>query len=84
MYIFLTCLCLLDGINVKHQFPYSKTLWRQFTDTFDVYLMILREVQKRIAEVLGHAEPHWREKNSCPSCQYKVVIFFLLVPYYTA
>jgi Kyakuja-Dileera-Zisupton transposase len=49
-------------------------MWRRFTDTFDVYLMILRRVKMRIDTELGRLDPDWRLKNSCPPCQYKVSI----------
>ena len=47
-------------------------MWRHFTDTFDVYLRLLRAVEQHLNEVLGRADPDWRVKHSCPCCHYKV------------
>lgn len=44
----------------------------QVSQAFDAYLAILREVEKRLKIVLARTAPHWRAKNSCPSCRYKV------------
>jgi hypothetical protein len=49
-------------------------MWRQFMDTFDVYLMILRRVKQRADCALGRDTENWRMLNSCPACQYKVCL----------
>ncbi|KAI0308613.1 hypothetical protein OF83DRAFT_1039053, partial [Amylostereum chailletii] len=56
-----------------HNMPYSRQMWRMFTDTFDVYLCILRGVETRINVALKRTDPNWRVTHSCPSCQYKLV-----------
>ncbi|KAA1467688.1 hypothetical protein DENSPDRAFT_877519 [Dentipellis sp. KUC8613] len=57
-----------------HNLNYRRMYWRHFSDAFDVYLKILREVESRVDVVLGrHEDPHWRVKHSCPACQYKVL-----------
>ncbi|KIM74378.1 hypothetical protein PILCRDRAFT_828356 [Piloderma croceum F 1598] len=55
-----------------HNLSYTRSLWRQFVDTFDVYLMILRQVKKRTDLELGCSTADWRMLNSCPACQYKL------------
>jgi len=55
-----------------HDLTYTRSLWRQFVDTFDIYLMILRQVKKRTDFELGRYTADWRMLNSCPACQYKV------------
>ncbi|KAA1475563.1 hypothetical protein DENSPDRAFT_860864 [Dentipellis sp. KUC8613] len=56
-----------------HNVSYRRTYWRHFSDAFDVYLKILREVESRADAALGRDEdPHWRVRHSCPACQYKL------------
>jgi hypothetical protein len=43
-------------------------------DTFDVYLALLRIVDKQVWEALGRDTPNWRVLNACPPCTYKVGI----------
>ncbi|KAA1473373.1 hypothetical protein DENSPDRAFT_765398, partial [Dentipellis sp. KUC8613] len=61
-------LCDLHNVN------YRRTYWRHFSEAFDVYLKILREVETRVAVELQRSDdPHWRVKHSCPACRYKLV-----------
>lgn len=34
-------------------------MWQRFTDTFDIYLSILRQVDKRTAAELGRDTDNW-------------------------
>jgi hypothetical protein len=54
------------------QIPYNAGYWQYFSDTFDVYLKILRGVDAQIQETLGRSDTHWRVLHSCPCCQHKV------------
>ncbi|TFY78037.1 hypothetical protein EWM64_g5975 [Hericium alpestre] len=56
-----------------HNATYNKTLWHQFSNTFDVYLKILQGVCDHVDGALGQTEPDWRVRHSCPPCQYKLV-----------
>ena len=60
--------CTLARLTGDH---YSMTWRRQFADTFDIYLAILRKVNRRVASHLGRNTPAWRQKHSCPCCFYK-------------
>jgi hypothetical protein len=61
-HIYLTC----------SQIPYYAGYWQYFSDTFDVYLKILRGVDAQIQETLGRSDTHWQVLHSCPCCQHKV------------
>ncbi|KAJ3551111.1 hypothetical protein NM688_g4924 [Phlebia brevispora] len=52
--------------------PYKRHYRTLLGDAFDVYLSILREVDKRVQAALGHDTPNWRVLNSCPACCYKL------------
>ncbi|KAH9920365.1 uncharacterized protein B0H18DRAFT_881127 [Fomitopsis serialis] len=41
-------------------------------DAYEVYITILRAVQKRVDRVLGRDVPDWRVMNACPPCGYEV------------
>lgn len=43
-----------------------------FGDAFDVYLLVLRDVDKKIAKVLGRDGRDWRVQEGCPACGYEV------------
>ncbi|KAG2069884.1 hypothetical protein BDR04DRAFT_1020410, partial [Suillus decipiens] len=43
-------------------------LHEQFSNVFDIYLQILREVQSRVDGILGRDPDHWQMKGACPSC----------------
>ncbi|KAH9972566.1 hypothetical protein BGW80DRAFT_1119934, partial [Lactifluus volemus] len=55
-----------------HNITYHSKYWQYFSETFDVYLKILRGVDVRVHEALGRTSPHWRARHSCPCCQHKV------------
>ncbi|KAG8696739.1 hypothetical protein FRC08_006965 [Ceratobasidium sp. 394] len=52
--------------------PYEEYFRDQLTDALDVYLMVEREVQHRVAVALGRDDPHWRLRNACMACTYKL------------
>ncbi|KAF7378002.1 hypothetical protein MSAN_00224100 [Mycena sanguinolenta] len=67
-----------------HGRPYIPYLAQQFTISFDLYLEVLGNIDKRVATALGRDAPDWRLKNCCPSCTYKLegeqkLIFSMLV-----
>ncbi|KAF7377629.1 hypothetical protein MSAN_00185700 [Mycena sanguinolenta] len=67
-----------------HGRPYIPYLTQQFTISFDLYLEVLDNIDKRVATALGRDAPDWRLKNCCPSCTYKLegeqkLIFSMLV-----
>ncbi|KIY46235.1 hypothetical protein FISHEDRAFT_75840 [Fistulina hepatica ATCC 64428] len=43
------------------------------SDTFNIYLHILRDVDKQVQSSLGCDEPNWRVQNACMACCYKLV-----------
>ncbi|KAG9089237.1 hypothetical protein FS749_001499 [Ceratobasidium sp. UAMH 11750] len=52
--------------------PFEDYFRDQLTDALDVYLMIEREVARRVAVVLGRDDPEWRLRNACMPCTYKL------------
>ncbi|KAI0640521.1 hypothetical protein C8Q79DRAFT_1004171 [Trametes meyenii] len=52
--------------------PYRRRYRSALSDTFDVYLSILRIIDKRVLTALNHDTPDWRVLNACPACCYKV------------
>ncbi|KAJ7835462.1 hypothetical protein B0H14DRAFT_2590286 [Mycena olivaceomarginata] len=59
-------LCDIHGVAPR---PW---LGAQFSAAFDAYLAIRAEVDRRVQVALGRDTPHWRLKNSCPCCLYKL------------
>ncbi|KAL7278859.1 hypothetical protein ACG7TL_006690 [Trametes sanguinea] len=55
-----------------YAFPYRRRYRTALSESFDVYLSILRAVDKRVAQALGRDAPDWRVKNSCPCCCYEL------------
>ncbi|KAG1745409.1 uncharacterized protein EDB91DRAFT_1080328 [Suillus paluster] len=41
-------------------------------DTFDLYLTILHEIERRVQTVLNHDTPNWQVLNACPPCSYEL------------
>ncbi|EIW56750.1 uncharacterized protein TRAVEDRAFT_127597 [Trametes versicolor FP-101664 SS1] len=52
--------------------PYRRYYRTAIADAFDIYLTILREVQKSVMAKLGRDGPDWRAVNACPPCAYKL------------
>ncbi|KZV98948.1 hypothetical protein EXIGLDRAFT_763178 [Exidia glandulosa HHB12029] len=55
-----------------HNHLYQQYLCDQFTLAFDTFLAIQHEVESRVKVLLNRSQPHWRVKNSCPVCRYKL------------
>lgn len=54
------------------QIPFRKYLRTLFADTFELYSLIVRNVDKRVHAQLGWDTPDWRPLNACQACCYKV------------
>ncbi|KAJ3521286.1 hypothetical protein NM688_g9035 [Phlebia brevispora] len=52
--------------------PYKRHYRTLLGDAFDVYLSILREVERRMQAALKRDTPDWRALNSCPACCYQL------------
>ncbi|KAJ3757668.1 hypothetical protein EV360DRAFT_45540 [Lentinula raphanica] len=52
--------------------PYRRSHRTDLSNAFDIYLTIQRNLQKRVAEELGHTSPDYRVLNSCPACCYEL------------
>ncbi|OSC99715.1 hypothetical protein PYCCODRAFT_1372708 [Trametes coccinea BRFM310] len=52
--------------------PYCRRYRTALSDSFDIYLSILRVVEKRVSQALGRDSPDWRVKNACPACCYEL------------
>ncbi|KAG1764991.1 hypothetical protein EDD22DRAFT_978874 [Suillus occidentalis] len=62
---FAKVLCALHDVTFVPSFR------QQFSDAFDVYLAILREIQSRTDAALGRTEPNWHLRHSCPACTFE-------------
>ncbi|KAG6883489.1 hypothetical protein C0992_008628, partial [Termitomyces sp. T32_za158] len=56
-----------------YKIPYHRRYRDGLSNAFDVYLHILRIVDKRVAKELGHDEENWRVLNACPPCTYVLI-----------
>ncbi|KDQ10625.1 hypothetical protein BOTBODRAFT_91928, partial [Botryobasidium botryosum FD-172 SS1] len=62
---------LTSPLCVYFKYPSDPYLIAQFSRAFDVYVLILREVDRRIAKSMDRLKGEWRMKNSCPCCGYE-------------
>ena len=53
------------------QVPHAPYLADQLSNAYDCYLVILCEVDRRIAIELGCEDPKWGQQNVCAPCLYK-------------
>ncbi|KAI0686688.1 hypothetical protein BC835DRAFT_1417541 [Cytidiella melzeri] len=53
-----------------YQIPYRRHLQEVLGDTFELYLCIIRHVDKSVHTTLGWDGPDWRPKNACRACCY--------------
>ena len=59
-------------IHHVNQVPYRPSLEDQFSISFDVFLDLLRTVDRRVKIALGRDSPNWRMLNTCPACFYEL------------
>ncbi|KAG2028905.1 hypothetical protein BDR03DRAFT_906698 [Suillus americanus] len=57
-----------------HDITYFRQFRDQFSDAFDIYLQILREIRSRVDRILGRDPNTWQINGSCPSCTFKVTL----------
>ena len=80
---FVKALCDLHGVsraflppnlvvNRHIQFAFRPYLSQQFSICYDLYLAIQSTVRARVHKALGRDSAHWRIKNTCPACTYKI------------
>ncbi|GBE83749.1 hypothetical protein SCP_0508050 [Sparassis crispa] len=55
-----------------YKLPFRHCYCTVLTDVFEIYLAILREVDKCITSTLGRDTLNWRILNACPACCYKL------------
>ena len=73
----LLCICYIFGVlrgqlTSLWQIPYRRHYRTAISDTFDVYIEICQEVERRVMAALGRDDPDWRVLNACPPCNYVV------------
>ncbi|KAG1845645.1 hypothetical protein F4604DRAFT_1936793 [Suillus subluteus] len=54
-----------------HNATYFQQLCEQFSNVFDVYLQILREVQSHVDRILGKDSDNWQMNGACLPCAFK-------------
>lgn len=59
-------------LTIYLQIPYRRYYRSVLASTFEMYLAILRLVNTRVKQALGHDTPDWRVLNACPPCTYKL------------
>ncbi|KAJ8453532.1 hypothetical protein ONZ45_g19681 [Pleurotus djamor] len=52
--------------------PYRYGVRNALAEAFDIYLLILREVDKQVQAALGRDSKDWRVLRSCPPCGYEL------------
>jgi hypothetical protein len=67
-----------------HGVTFRSYLSQQFSISYDLYLSIREDVQRRVNVVLQCDSPYWRLQHTCPACSYKLegedeLIFKMLV-----
>ncbi|KAK7685267.1 hypothetical protein QCA50_011630 [Cerrena zonata] len=53
-----------------YMIPFQRHLRMILSETYEIYLRMLRLIDKRIATALGRNTPNWRVKNACTTCCY--------------
>ena len=56
------------------QMPYRRHYRIALADTFKIYIMILRSIEKLVSQELGRDTADWRVKHACPPCTYEECI----------
>ena len=51
---------------------YTRTFWDQFSNSFNTYLAVLRNIHLQVDKALGCDTPDWRLWHNCPPCSNKV------------
>ncbi len=54
--------------------PYRRRYRQIISDTFDIYLNILHNIDHEVDKVLGHDTADYRVQHSCPPCRYEVCV----------
>ena len=54
--------------------PYRRRYRSALADAFEIYVTILRSIEKLVSKELGRESPDWRVKNACPPCTYEECI----------
>jgi hypothetical protein len=52
--------------------PFRRKYRSALSDTFDIYLAILHDIDQHVHVSLGCADENWRVLNACPPCNYEV------------
>jgi hypothetical protein len=66
------CIVVLHQLPSLDKMPYRRRYRVALAGAFNIYLAILRGIDKRVLSVLGHDTPNWRVLNACPPCGYQV------------
>ncbi|RDX49545.1 hypothetical protein OH76DRAFT_1418305 [Lentinus brumalis] len=70
---FTKLLCYVYYLTGSWQIPYRRFYRKAIADSFDIYLIILRDVRAQVMKALGRDSPDWRPKNACPACANKLL-----------
>ena len=56
------------------QVPYRRRYRSALADAFEIYITILRSIEKLVSQELGRDTPDWRVQHACPPCTYEECI----------
>jgi hypothetical protein len=56
--------------------PFHRRDRKALSDAFDIYLLILRNVENRVAQILKRDTPDWRVLHACPACTFEVSSYY--------
>lgn len=51
--------------------PYRRRYRSTLADAFEIYVTILRSIEKLMSQELGRDTPDWRVQHTCPPCTYE-------------
>jgi hypothetical protein len=53
---------------MNHGVTPTSSLQEKFSDAFDLYLQLRRNIERRVTKALGRDAPNWHIKHFCPCC----------------
>ncbi|EJU02600.1 hypothetical protein DACRYDRAFT_106666 [Dacryopinax primogenitus] len=53
-----------------HGHPHKPHLHLQLSQAYNVYVLMLLELEEMVQHALGHDKPNWHMLNACPACNY--------------
>lgn len=61
----------ISADTVHVQVPYRRWYRTALADALEIYITIIRSIEKLVGQELGRGAPDWRVKNAGPPCTYE-------------